>query len=206
MNKKTIFLITVSAILILLIYSIDLFKLNYRMMGWDEFRETPVHISHLQYFVADTPNIIGYLDRSIGEEVSCYQAVAFVETDTGESYRCCDTGELISCLDGDFSSDIPSTDEQCVSELRDIFGVPDTLAGAKEYQFFGDCFGGRFAELTVVQLDDSGVIRWKHLKVDTIQVMTSALRCVLGPALLLVVLYILYKVYQERTAQPVRRI
>jgi len=113
---------------------------------------------------------------------------------------------LISCLDGDFSSDIPASDEQCVSELKNIFGVPDTLAGTKEYQVFGDCFGGRFAELTVVQLDENGSLRWKHLKVNTIQVMTSALRCVVGPALLLVIAYILYKFYQEKTAQPVRRI
>jgi hypothetical protein len=206
MSKKNILLLTILAVLTLLVYIVDLFKLNYRLAGWEEFGEPPVLISHVQYFIADTPNIIGYLDRSIGEEVTCFAAVAFVESDTGEKYRCCDTGELISCLDGDFSSDIPTTDEQCVSELKDIFGVPDTLAGAKEYQIFGDCFGGRFAELTVVQLDESGKIHWKHLKVDTIQVMTSALRCVVGPALLLAIAYILYKLYQEKTTQPVRRI
>ena len=36
--------------------------------------------------------------------------------------------------------------------------------------------------------------------------MTSVLRCVLGPALLLVILYILYRIYQDKTAEPVRRI
>ena len=206
MSKKNVLLLTILAILTLLVYTIDLFKLNYRLADWKEFGEPPVLISHVQYFIADTPNIISYLDRSIGENVTCFEAVAFVEADTGETYRCCDAGEQVSCLKGDFSSDIPDTDEQCVSELKDIFGVPDTLAGAKEYQIFGDCLGGRFAELTVMQLDDTGRILWKHVKVDAIQVMTSALRCVVGPALLLVIAYILYKFYQEKTAQPVRRI
>jgi len=206
MSKKNILLLTILAVLTFLVYTVDLFKLNYRLAGWEEFGEPPVLISHVQYFIADTPNIVSYLDRSIGEEVTCFEAVAFVEADTGETYRCCDTGELVSCLKGDFFSDIPETDEQCVSELKNIFGVPDTLAGAKEYQVYGDCFGGRFAELTVMQLDEGGRIRWKHVKVDTIQVMTSALRCVLGPALLMVIAYILYKFYQEKTAQPVRKL
>ena len=206
MSKKNIVLIATLAVLVLLIYGVDLFKLNYRLVGWNEFGEPPITISHIQYFVADTPNIISYLDRSVGEEVTCYEAVAFVESDANETYRCCDTGDRISCLRGDFSSDIPSSDEQCVSELKSIFGVPDTLAGAKEYQFYGECSGGRFAELTVVQLDDHGMIRWKNAKVSGIQVVASALRCVLGPALLLVILYMLYKFYQEKTAAPVRRI
>ena len=206
MSKKNVILLTILAILTLLVYTVDLFKLNYRLADWKEFGEPPVLISHVQYLIADTPNIISYLDRSIGEEVTCFEAVAFVEADTGGTYRCCDTGEQVSCLKGDFSSDIPDTDAQCVSELKDIFGVPDTLAGAKEYQVFGDCLGGRFAELTVMQLDDTGRILWKHVKVDAIQVMTSALRCVVGPALLLVIAYILYKFYQEKAAQPVRRI
>jgi len=206
MNKRNIVLIMVLAALVLLTYTIDLFKLNYQLTGWNEFGEPPVLISHMQYFIADTPNIISYLDRSIGEEVSCYGAVAFVEADTGETYRCCDAEGRISCLEGDFSSDIPSVDEQCVTELKTLFGVPDTLAGAKEYQFYGECRGGRFAELTVVQLDTDGKILWKHVSVDTIQVLTSALRCVVGPIFLLVILYILYRFYQEKTAQPVRRI
>ena len=206
MSKKNILLITILAVLTLLVNTVDLFKLNYRLAGWEEFGKPPVFVSHVQYFIADTPNIISYLDRSIGEEVTCFEEFAFVESNTGESYRCCDTSELVSCLKGDFSSDIPPTDEQCVSELKDIFGVPNTLAGPKEYQFFGECFGGRFAELTVVQLDDNGMIRWKHVKVDNIQVVTSAMRCVLGPILLLTILYMFYRFYQERTAQPVRRI
>ncbi len=206
MSKKNILTITMVGILVLLIYAADLFKLNYRLANWEEFGDAPVLISHIQYFVADTANIIGYTDRVLGKEVTCSEAVAFVETAPGESYRCCDTREQISCLKGDFSSDIQPTNEQCIAELRELFGVPETHAGSREYQLYGECSGGRFAELTVVQLDTNGIIRWKHVKADTIQVMTSALRCVGGPALLLVVLYILYKFYQEKTAQPVRRI
>jgi hypothetical protein len=188
MSKKNILLMAIIAVLVLAVYAVDLFKLNYRLAAWKEFNDPPVGISHVQYFIADTPNIISYLDRSIGEEVTCYEAVAFVEADTGETYRCCDAGGKISCLKGDFSSDIPSTDDQCVSELKDIFGVPNTLAGTKEYQFYGSCSGGRFAELTVTQLDTNGMIKWKHVKVDTIQVVTSALKCVVGPVLLLGIL------------------
>jgi len=206
MNKKSIFLITGLAILTVLIYTVDLFRLNYRLTDWEEFGRAPVPISHIQYFVMDTPNIIGYTDHTLGKEVTCFEAVAFVETDSRESYRCCDTSEQISCLKGDFSSDIPPVDEQCITELQEIFGVPDTFAGTQEYQLYGSCSGGRFAELTVVQLDNNGTIRWKYVRVDTIQVLTSTLRCVVGPVLLFAVLYILYKFYQEKTAAPVRRI
>ena len=169
MNRKNILLIAICAVLLLLVYTVDLFKLNYRLTGWKEFGDAPVVISHIQYFVADTPNIIGYTDRALGEEVSCLEFVAFVETDMQESYRCCDTLGKISCLQGDFSSDIPPADEQCIAELVDIFGVPDALPGSKEYQFYGSCSGGRFAELTVVQLDNNGrsngnMSRWTRFK------------------------------------------
>jgi hypothetical protein len=205
-NKKNIFMIAILLLLSLAVYAVDLFKLTYRLADWEQFGEAPVVISHVQFFVADTPNIISYLDRSIGEQVTCFEAVAFVETEAGEPHRCCEADGRISCLAGDFSSDIPQTDEGCIAELRDIFGVPDTLAGAKEYQFFGSCQGGRFAELRVVQLDEKGFIHWKHVKVDTIQLVTSVLRCVVGPLLLFAVLYILYRFYQVRTVEPVRRI
>ena len=206
MNKKNILLIAVLRRLNLSIYAVDIFKLSYRLADWKQFGEAPVAISHIQYFIADTPNIISYLDRSIGEDVTCFATVAFVETDAGESHRCCDADGRISCLAGDFSSDIPQTDEGCIAELQDVFGAPDSLAGAKEYQFFGSCQGGRFAELTVVQLDEKGAIQWKHVQVDAIQLVTSVLRCVVGPFLLLAGLYILYRFYQERTAEPVRKL
>lgn len=205
MNGKKMLLMVICAILLLSVYTVDLFKLNYRMTGWKEFGEVPVVVSHIQYFIADTPDIIGYTDHALGEEVTCFETVAFVETDRREPYRCCDAGGRVSCLAGDFSSDIPPVDEQCVSELRGIFGATETLTGTMEHQFFGRCTGGRFAELTVVRLDDNGMILWKHVKVETIQVAAGVLRCVAGPLLLLIILYTLYKAYQERTAEPVRR-
>jgi len=205
MNKRNVFLIAACAILVLLVYTLDLFKLNYRMTDWSGFGDAPVAISHVEYFVADTLNVLGYTDHVLGEQVTCTEAVAFVETDEGELYRCCDTRNEISCIEGDFSSDIPPVDEECVSELTRIFGVPASLANAKEYQFYGSCSGGRFAELTVVQLDDNGKIQWKHVRVDPIQITTSVLRCVLGPILLFVILWVVYGIYQRRNAEPVRR-
>lgn len=206
MGRRNILLLMICAVLLLLVYTVDLFKLNYRLTGWKEFGSTPFVVAHIQYFIADTPNIIRYLDRTLGTEVTCHESVAFVESNAQETHRCCNADGTISCLQGDFSSDIPPADEQCVAELLDIFGVPDSLPGAKEYQFHGSCSGGRFAELTVVQLDGSGTIRWKHVSVDAIQVMTSVLRCAFGPFLLLVILYVLYRIYQQRTTEPVRRI
>lgn len=206
MNKRNILLIAVLLLLAILVYTVDLFKLTYRLADWEQFGEAPVSIAHIEYFVSNTPNIIGYTDHALGEEVTCFEALAYVETEAGEPHRCCDAGGRISCLAGDFSSDIPQTDEGCIAELRGIFGVPDSLAAAKEYQFFGDCRGGRFAELTVVRLDERGMVQWKHVRTDPIQLATSVLRCLVGPLLLLVVFYILYRFYQERTVEPVRRI
>ncbi|PWB69399.1 MAG: hypothetical protein C3F07_19350 [Anaerolineales bacterium] len=205
MHKNNLLTIAILLLLILSAYTVDLFKLTYRLADWKQFGEAPVAISHVQYFVADTPNIISYPDPALGEAVTCFEAIAFVKTDAGKPHRCCETDGRVSCLEGDFSSEIPQADVQCTTELRDIFGVPDSLAGAKEYQFFGGCQGGGFAELTVVQLDANGAIQWKHARVDRVQLATSVLRCVIGPLLLFAVFYILYQLYQERTAEPARR-
>ena len=205
MDKKKLFLVIVCAILALLVYSLDLFKLNYRMTGWQEFGNAPVNISHIQYFVGDTPNVLGYTDHVLDKQVTCTEAVAFVQSDTGETYRCCDTRSEISCIEGDFSSDIPTMDEACITELHSIFGVPDTLAGAKEYLSYGSCSGGRFAELTVVQLGDNGKIQWKFVNVEPLQIMNSVLRCVVGPILLLIVLWVLYGTFARKPNERVRK-
>jgi len=205
MNRKNIILIAACVVAVLLIYTVDLFKLNYRMAGWNDFGETPVKIDHVQYFVADTPNVIGYTDHTLGQKVTCFEAVAYVETDTQEKYRCCDTGEQISCYAGDFSSDIPPVDDQCVAELQSMFGVPPAPAGAKEYTSYGNCSGGEAVELTVMQLDNDGKIQWKYVKTNSIQIANSVLRCILGPALLLLVGWVIYGIYQRKTAEPVRR-
>jgi hypothetical protein len=99
-----------------LIYSIDFFKLDYRMTGWEQFGESPVTPARIQYFVADTPNLIGFKDTG-GESVSCAETVAYVETEAQETYRCCDTGDRIACLAGNFSTDIPPSDEACNNRI-----------------------------------------------------------------------------------------
>jgi hypothetical protein len=110
MSRRNILLLAICAFLLLLVYTVDLFKLNYRLTGWKEFGNTPFVVSHIQYFDADTPNIISYLDRTLGKEVTCHEAIAFVETDAQETQRCCNADGTVSCLQGDFSSDIPSAD------------------------------------------------------------------------------------------------
>ena len=205
MNKKNIILITVCAIIALSIYTLDIFKLTYRLTNWEKFEDMSVVTSHIQYFIADTPDILGYTDHSLGEEVTCFEAVAFVETDSQEKYRCCDAGEKTSCLNGDFSSDIPPADTECIIELRRIFGVPDTLVGSKEYQFYGQCSGGRFAELTVVQLDNNGNIQWKFVEVGPLQTINSVLRCVLGPIFLLMMFWIIYGMFRGKPNERVRK-
>jgi hypothetical protein len=205
MNKKNVLLITVCAILALLVYSVDLFKLNYRLTDWKAFGDTPVTVSHIQYFVADTPNVLGYTDHLLGKQVTCTGAVAFVETDSNKTYRCCDTQQEISCIEGDFSSDIPSADKECAAVLQKIFGVPDTLAGANQYQAFGVCSRAGAAGLSVVQLDGNGRILSKSMDVNSIQIAISVLRCVLGPILVLIIGWVIYGIYQRKTAEPVRR-
>ena len=205
MNQKNIILIAACAVAVLLIYTVDLFKLNYRMAGWNDFGGTPVRIDHVDYFVADTPNVLGYTDHALGQQVTCFATVAFVETDTQEKYRCCDTGEQVSCLAGDFSSDIPSDDPECVVELQSIFGVPPGLAGAKEYKSYASCSGGKAVELTVMKLDNDGKIQWKNVKTNSIQITISVLKCILGPALLLIVGWYFYGNYRRKSAEPVRR-
>lgn len=205
-KNKSILVILIGAIAILLIYSIDIFQLNYRLTGWESFGETPVSVDHLQYFMADTPNVIGYREPDSGETVSCAEAIAFVETDLQASYRCCDTGERISCLAGDFSSDIPAANEECVHNLREIFGIPASLAGTKDYKIYGSCPDGGEAEVTIVQLNDNGQILWKSVNATRIAVAGSALRCILGPLLSLLVIRTIVVMFQRKKTEPIRRI
>ncbi len=206
MKNKSILFIVLCALAILFIYAVNPFKLNYRLRGWQKFGDTPVKVEHIQYFIADTPNVIGYKDTDTGELISCGGSVAYVQTDTQETYRCCDTSEKISCLAGDFSSDVVSADEKCTTGLRELFGVPDSLAGAREYMAYGVCPGGGYAELTVVQLDKDGQIWWKTVDANTIQVVNTALRCILAPILLLIILRMIMVINQEKRNKPIHRL
>ena len=188
----------------LLIYSTDLFKLAYRTAGWEAFGDVPVAIGSVQYFVADTPDIIGYTEPDSGERVSCAVTVAYVETETRETYRCCDTGERISCLAGNFSSDIPAMDEECVGRLKDIFGVPEALENAREYRTFGDCPSGA-SRLTVIQVDRHEGILWKSFLFEELGFTESVLRCVLAPLFLALAGWITFATIRRQPKEPIRR-
>ena len=197
-------IVLVSVIAVILIYSIDIFKLKYRAAGWEQFGETPVTVSKLQYFVADTPNLISYKETDGGEVVSCAETVAYVETDTQETFRCCDTGSKISCLAGDFANEIPATDDECTGNLRGLFGVPVSLANTKEYEMYGSCPDGA-SILTVAQLDNNGQILWKSFKVNEIGFISSTLKCILGPLLLILAIWIIAVTLREKRNEPIPR-
>lgn len=196
--------ILVSIIAILLIYSIDLYKLNYQMKPWEQFGEIPIPANQIQYFTADTPDVVGYKEIESGEMVSCATTVVYVRTSADETYRCCDTGDRISCLARDFSSDIPTTDVECTNYLRGLLGVPDSLMNTKDYRVYGSCPSGA-SNLTVAQLDDTGQILWKTIKVNDIDLVSSALKCILVPLLLLLAIWSVVVTVRGKKSEPVRR-
>ncbi len=204
-KNKNMLVVLACVIAAILLYSVDIFKLNYRLAGWKQFGETQVTINSIHYFTADTPNVIGYTEPDSGERVSCAEAVAFIETNTQAPYRCCDTGERISCLAGDFSSDIPAADEECTNSLREIFGIPAAPAEARDYKIFGSCPDGGEAEITVVQIDDNGQILWKSVNATRIAVVNSALRCLLAPLFLVIAIWVVWAMVQRKKAEPIRR-
>jgi hypothetical protein len=204
MQSKTVLLILFCGIFLLLIYAVNWFHIMYRLTPWDRLGETPVIPVQIIYFVADTPNIIGYLEPETGESVTCAQAVAYVSTTAGKNYRCCDAGQRISCLAGDFSTEIPATDPACTDRLRLAFGVPDSLTGVNDYEASGDCTEGGNPQLTVVQLDAENRIQWKAVSGFQTQVLNGVLRCILGPALILLAAWAFYT--SRKKADPDRQI
>jgi hypothetical protein len=189
----------------ILFYSLDYFKLDYRMTGWKTFGESPVEPARLQYFIPDTPNLIGFKEDDSGETVSCAVTVAYIETATGEGYRCCDTGDRIACLAGEFPSDIPPADEACNTSVRELMGIPASLAGARDYKVFGSCADGSQTEVTVAQIDANGQIVWKSLNISTLSVVSSALKCILAPALLGLAGWLIFTTLRGSQYKPARR-
>lgn len=204
-KNRTGLVILISLALIVLIYSIDVFKLYERLTGWGQFGETPVPVGQIRYFTADTPNLIGYPEPGSGEMVSCATTVAYLRTVAGDEYRCCDSGTKISCVAGDFSTEIPVTDEACTGRLREIFGIPAVLEGALDFQAYGMCPEGRVGAITLAQVDGTGRILWKSLDGSAIAVLVSALRCVLSPLLFLLAAGVVVVKIRGRTYQPARR-
>lgn len=204
-KNKNGLIILVCVIAIILIYSIDLMKLTYRMTNWQSFGKTPVTVSQVQYFIADTPNVIGYSEPG-GSQVSCATTVAYVTTDAGKPYRCCDTGEKISCLARDFSSDIPAMDEACLNSLREAFAIPATLEGAADYHVFASCSDAGASELTVTQIDATGQILWKHLNVGNLTTLNNVLRCLLGPLLMISAILLFVTTLRSKTNERIRKL
>lgn len=190
----------------LLAYSIDVFKLNYRMTSWESFGDSPVAPARLQYFIPDTPNLIGFKEDGTGETVSCAVTVAYLETEAGKTYRCCDTGDRIACLAGTFSTDIPPVDESCNNSLRDLLGIPESLPDTIDYKIFGNCTDGTQADVTVAQIDSAGQIHWKFINVSTLNVVSSALKCILAPALLGLAGWLVFTVIRGNPYNAVRRL
>lgn len=207
--KNRIGLVLLASLLaIILIYSIDLYKLTYRLQGWKEFGETPVSVSQVQYFVADTPDLIGFRDPATGESVTCGTTVAYVNA-AGETYRCCDTGDRVSCLAGDFSREIPASDENCTNFVADAYGIPVQLANTVDYRIFGDCPGDTAritaSGVTITQINNSGQILWKTINSRTIDVFTSVLRCIVAPLLLALAVLIVIQVIRGKKNEPIPR-
>lgn len=199
---KNGFIILVCIIAVILIYILDLFKLAYQVTGWKAFGQTPVTVDQIDYFIADTPDVIGYKEPDSGEMVSCATTVAYVTTDTNDRYRCCDTGGRISCLAGDFSSDIPANDVTCRDQLISVFGISFPLEGLKSYEGFGNCMEGTEPQITVVYVKTDGQILWKYLNVEDITVLNSSLRCIVAPLLIILIVVLIVRSIPK---EPIRR-
>ncbi|HEY3476254.1 MAG TPA: hypothetical protein VGK56_16690 [Anaerolineales bacterium] len=195
--------ILLSSITILLIYLLDIQKLSYPLKVWKTFGKLPVP-AELQFFVANTPNLIGYTDPESKTSVSCATTVAYVKTASNETYRCCDTGSRISCLGGDFSNEIPVIDEACTDNLKEAFGISSINQGSTENLFYGSCSTDS-SQLTVVQMDDNGQILWKLMDVEEILFLIGVLRCVLAPLLLALIVVIVILTARAVPKEPIPR-
>lgn len=199
-NTKGV-IILVCMIIILTIYAVDIFKLSYRLTAWHPFGALPVEVGEIQSFIADTPLVIGYTEPGSGM-ISCATTVAYVRSTAQKTYRCCDTGEKISCLEGDFSTDIPASDEKCNSGLQSLFAVPASLENTKDYKLYGNC-SSTGTSLTVAQLNNQGQILWKFINADQVSVLSSAMKCILAPLLLVLAVWIAVTALRKR--EPIGR-
>lgn len=181
LKNRNVILIALCLLAIAVIYAVDIFPLAYNLTGWNQFGGLPIGYTRLVYLEADTPNVISYREPGAADPVTCAEAVVYLETTMGDSpsvTRCCQAETKISCLDGDFSADIPPADEACAASLRETFGVPGSL------QVFATCPEGGDPEMTAVQTDAEGNIKWKSLTLNALSVFNSFLRCLLAPILL----------------------
>lgn len=203
-NRNTLFIILCIAG-ILLIYTVDLFKLNYQMTSWKQFGEPPIKVKHIQYFVPKTVDLIGYKETDTGEMFTCAESIVYVETESQETYRCCNSSEKISCFAGNFSSNIPVSDVECTNTLRELFGAPASLAGAKDYQAYGHCSAEGGSNFAVVQIDNNGLILWKSINTLNIEVTSTTLKCFGVPLLLGIAIWTIISTLRPKKTEPVRR-
>jgi hypothetical protein len=204
LKDKNTQIILACVIASLIVYSVNVFRLAYRLASWQSFGETSVAPARLLHFVSDTPNIIGYIEKGAGERVECAEAVAFLETDSGETYRCCQAETRVSCVAGDFASDIPAPEPACAQTLGETFGVPASLPGAKDYQLYGACSDSNPSELTVAQINAEGQIQWKSVSLLGPTIVSGALRCLLAPGLLAFAIWIF--IQSRRKPDPNRQL
>lgn len=206
-KNRNILVLPASLLAIILIYSIDLYKLTFQLKGWTRFGEMPVAISQIQYFMADTPDLIGFRDAATGESVTCGTTVAYVKTAADGMYRCCDTGDRISCPAGDFSREIPAIDESCTGFVSEAFGIPAQLGNTMDYKIFGSCSsdatGMSASGATVVQVDNSGQILWKTVSSSTIDLVTTVFRCIVAPLLLFLIIWIVIQTMKGKKNEPI---
>ena len=203
LNTRNMLLFLAGLLAIILIYSIDLYKLTYRLQGWKTFGQAPLAGSQIQYFVPDIPALIGFREPESGEAVTCGTTVAYVKTGEG-TYRCCDTGDRIACLAGNFSGEIPVADEQCTQAMKSTFGVPDTLVNTADYKVFASCANGSLA-VTVTQIDSSGQILWKTVNTRTPDLIATVLRCIVAPLLLGFLIWLVVSSVRGKKNEPIPR-
>lgn len=179
LKNRSLQFILLCLLAIVLIYAVNIFPLTYNLTSWKSFGDLPIQPSRLVYFTADTPNVITYREPGASDPVTCAEAVAYLETTGGDITRCCQTEtKTVSCLPGDYSLEIPATDEACISTMRGTFGVAESL------QVFAECPEGGNPEMTVVQMDAQDQITWKSLTMFELSTTNSVLRCVFAPLLL----------------------
>lgn len=200
-QNKNILILLASLLSILLIYSVNLYELSYKLKGWEKMGQSPVAARQIQYLMADTSALVGFKDPESGEQVTCGTSIAYVKTAAGDPYRCCDTGEKIACLAGDFSTEIPVFDEACTSSLKEVFAIPDTLEDTVDYQVFGNCSGA--IGVTVAQIDSSGQIQWKAVETRSLDLVTTVLRCIAGPLLLGLAIWTVVRMVRRRRNEPI---
>ena len=178
LKNRSVKFILLCLLAVVLIYAVDIFPLAYNLTAWKQFGTLPIKPARLVYFVADTPNLIGYREPGASEPVTCAESVAYLETTGGDITRCCQAETKISCLPGDYTPEMHPSDETCVSTMRETFGVAGSL------QVFAECPEGGNPQMTVVQMNADGQITSKTMTMFELSTINSALRCVLAPLLL----------------------